>query len=65
PRKAGKVIQQSGMDVELKDFSGEKIRIICKPEIVPELNRLLVENNIKVQTISHDHNLEEYFLNVT
>lgn len=64
PGTACRLLQQSGLELDqvLEQDSG--VEVICKKQLVPEINALLVNNSIQVDSIRVDQNLEDFFLNV-
>ena len=63
--RALELIKSSSLETEEIDAEQDVLRIFCRREVVPEINKLLVENNIRVESIRTEHNLEDYFLTLT
>ncbi|NOX47421.1 MAG: ABC transporter ATP-binding protein [Chlorobi bacterium] len=59
------VLESSGFEIEIIGNDRNQIKVVCKREIVPEINKILVNNNIAVKSIGTKQNLEDYFLTLT
>jgi ABC-type multidrug transport system ATPase subunit len=59
------IISNSSWNQYLLQLHSDSISVKMNPELVPQLNKWLVENNIGVTGISSRHSLEEYFLSLT
>lgn len=63
--KAAGVIRQSEFSSQLKDVSGESLKLILPPESVPGLIQMLAQHQIEIMAVKPVRSLEEYFLNLT
>ncbi len=63
--KALLLIKSSEFRDNLREVAGTKIIFRMKKNFIPELNRLMTENNIDVRSIIPMRSLEEYFLTLT
>jgi ABC-type multidrug transport system ATPase subunit len=59
------VLESSGFEIEIVENVKNQIKVVCKREIVPEINKILVNNSIAVKSIGTKQNLEDYFLTLT
>lgn len=65
PQRAIRYIRESNFDISAAELEGPALRVFCKRELVPLINRYLNENGIMVKTIVQQQRLEDYFLNMT
>jgi ABC-2 type transport system ATP-binding protein len=65
PQKAIRFIQKSNFEIHSTEVEGSELKIFCKRELVPSINKYLNENGIMVESIYQHQRLEDYFLNIT
>jgi len=65
PEKAAEVIENSVYKNGLRDIKGQNLIMEIKQTDVPDLTKLLVNNNIKIISVVPKRSLEDYFLNLT
>jgi ABC-2 type transport system ATP-binding protein len=53
---------RKGFQPEEAVVSGKTLKVQCQKKDIPEINALLVENGIRVESIRMDQTLEDYFL---
>ena len=58
-------LANSKFKIEIIEKDENQIKVVCKKEIIPEINKILVNNEIAVKSISTKQNLEDYFLTLT
>ncbi len=58
-------LANSKFKIEIIEKDENQIKVVCKKEIIPEINKILVKNEIAVKSISTKQNLEDYFLTLT
>ncbi len=63
--KSIEVIRNSKFSLEIIEMDEYQIKVVCKKEIISEVNKLLVNNEIAVKSIGTKQNLEDYFLTLT
>jgi ABC-type multidrug transport system ATPase subunit len=63
--KALEMMAKSKIENKAIELDNSKLKLICKKDVIPEINRLLVENQIEVKSIVTKQNLEDYFLDLT
>lgn len=63
--EAYQILLQSKIEKEVMKLNESKLKIICKKDKIPQINSLLVNNNIAVKSIVTKQNLEDYFLTIT
>ena len=63
--KALELLKTSNFDSDKIEDDVDVLRIYCKREIIPLINRYLVENHIRVYSIQIEKSLEDYFLTLT
>ncbi len=63
--KSIEVMGNSHFRVEIIEKNENQIKVVCKKEIIPEINKILVNNEIAVKSIGTKQNLEDYFLTLT
>lgn len=59
------LIKNSNLEVKSLSQTEQGIQIICKRQIIPEINSLLVSNQMQVESIRVEQSLEDYFLTLT
>lgn len=64
-KKAFSVIKQTQFLNFLEEKKSNELRFSLNKDGISELNRLFVENNIKIEAIKPLRSLEEYFLSIT
>jgi ABC-type multidrug transport system ATPase subunit len=65
PQKAIRLIQEGNFEIRATEVEGSELKVFCKRELVPSINKYLNENGIMVESIHQHQRLEDYFLNVT
>ena len=65
PDQARNLIEVSGPGFKTIETDGQNLNILCHRKDIPQINKLLVENNILVESIRVENNLEHYFLSLT
>lgn len=63
--KSIEILERSGFEIEIMEGNKNQIKVVCKRELVPEINKILVTNRIAVKSIGTKQNLEDYFLTLT
>ncbi len=63
--KSIEVMGNSHFRVEIIEKNENQIKVVCKKEIIPQINKILVNNEIAVKSIGTKQNLEDYFLTLT
>lgn len=63
--KSIEVLENSKFKIEIIEKDENQIKVVCKKEIIPEINKILVNNEIAVKSIGTKQNLEDYFLTLT
>ena len=63
--KSIEVLVNSKFKIEIIEKDENKLKVVCKKEIIPEINKMLVNNEIAVKSIGTKQNLEDYFLTIT
>lgn len=63
-REAAKLLQKAYPEAVFKINSDSELEVSFVKELVPELTRILVENNIKVHAIEPKRKLEDYFMKI-
>lgn len=64
-QRALSVLKQSEIPFEKAEVGGEILRIFCKRNEIPAINKLFVSHEIEVEMIKVEQNLEDYFLTLT
>jgi ABC-type multidrug transport system ATPase subunit len=59
------IINSSDLEVKIKNIINNVVFLDMQPENIGELNKILVQNDIKVSGIVKSRSLEEYFLKIT
>lgn len=59
------IINSSNLEVKIKNIINNVLFLDMQPENIGELNKILVQNDIKVSGIVKSRSLEEYFLKIT
>ncbi len=63
--KSIEVLGNSKFMIDIIEKDENQIKVVCKKEIIPDINKLLVNNEIAVKSIGTKQNLEDYFLTLT
>ena len=63
--KSIEVLEKSKLRIKLIEKDESQIKVVCKKGIIPEINKMLVNNRIAVKSIGTKQNLEDYFLTLT
>ena len=63
--KSIEVLANSKFKIEIIEKNDNQLKVVCKKEIIPEINKILVNNEIAIKSIGTKQNLEEYFLTLT
>ena len=63
--KSIEVLGNSKFIIDIIEKDENQIKVVCKKEIIPGINKLLVNNEIAVKSIGTKQNLEDYFLTLT
>ncbi|MBN2174249.1 MAG: ABC transporter ATP-binding protein [Bacteroidales bacterium] len=63
--KARQLLEESTFEIEKTETEKNKLRIFCKRQIIPEVNKYLAERDISIFSIQIEQNLEDYFLTLT
>jgi hypothetical protein len=59
------IIETSNLACEKLRTDARNLEVICNRKMIPQINRLLVENGIQVESIRVENNLEQFFLALT
>jgi len=63
--KSLELLKNSNFEIEKIEHDPNAIRIYCKRDLIPLINKHLVENQIMIHSIQVEQNLEDYFLTLT
>jgi ABC-2 type transport system ATP-binding protein len=63
--KAQKLLVGSTFPIKKMETEHQKLRIYCKKNFVPEINKFLADREIAIYAIKIEQNLEDYFLTLT
>jgi len=63
--KTKQILLEGTLTEDKIEVDGQLVRVQCKRDEVPQINKLLVNNGIEVVQITVEQNLEDYFLNLT
>jgi ABC-2 type transport system ATP-binding protein len=65
PKKALRLLHSSSLISEDPEISEKVLAISCTRQIIPDINAVLVQGGLRVESIRMEQNLEDYFLNMT
>lgn len=65
PCKAMRLIKEANFDISSLELEGAVLKVFCKKEIVPIINKYLNDKGIMILAIEQQQRLEDYFLNIT
>jgi len=59
---AKKLLEQTPFEIEKMESDNNRLRIYCKRQLIPEINKFLTEKNMAIFSINIEQDLEDYFL---
>jgi ABC-2 type transport system ATP-binding protein len=65
PRRAIRLIKAANFEISSSELEGAVLKVFCKKQIVPIINKYLNDNGIMILAIEQQQRLEDYFLNIT
>ena len=65
PVRCAGLIKNSGWGTGFESVKDNIVTLNMEKELIPEINKFLIENSIKVYGLTPKRSLEEYFLNIT
>jgi ABC-2 type transport system ATP-binding protein len=65
PRRAIRLIKAANLEISSSELEGAVLKVFCKKQIVPIINKYLNDNGIMIHAVEHQQRLEDYFLNIT
>lgn len=63
--KAKNILKESNLKIDKIEFKENRLHIFCQRKCIPQINAILVKNEIKINSIKVEQNLEDYFLTLT
>ncbi|UCH20626.1 MAG: ABC transporter ATP-binding protein [Deltaproteobacteria bacterium] len=65
PQRAIRLIKESNFEIISAEIDGPALKVFCKRELVPTINKYLNDNGVMIEAIEQYQRLEDYFLTIT